>query len=99
MTPMYGRLSVIGLAVHREEENRSEAGKVWQFHLIIHCLTFTNIQVDHSPMGDRHKLPTLESKGLERLSELRCYRDWQRLGLGCLDLVNVSRRRTYECPW
>ena len=29
MTPMYGRLSVIGMAVPREEENRSEAGKVW----------------------------------------------------------------------
>ena len=38
---------------------------------------------------NHHKLPTLDSKGLERLSELRYYRDWQRLGLGTLDLVNV----------
>ena len=72
MTPTYGRLSVNGMAVHREEENEGEVG-----------------DVEHTPVGNHHKLPTLDSKGLERLSELRYYRDWQRLGLGTLDLVNV----------
>ena len=45
-------------------------------------------EVEHKPSGG-HNLPTLDSKGLEELSELRYYRDWQRLGLGSLDVVTV----------
>jgi len=76
MQPMHGRLSVAEIMNQNQFREDDELSEVGD-------------QVQ-TPVMTSHNLPTLDSKGLERLSERRYYKDWVRLGLGNLDLVSVK---------
>jgi len=77
MQPMHGRLSVAEMMNHETKfREDDELSEVGD--------------VVAPPVVTSHNLPTLDSKGLERLSERRYYKDWVRLGLGSLDLISVK---------
>merc|ERR1719312_1788246 len=77
MQPMHGRLSVAEMMNHETKfREDDELSEVGD--------------VVAPPVVTSHNLPTLDSKGLERLSERRYYKDWVRLGLGNLDLISVK---------
>jgi len=77
MQPMHGRLSMAEMMNHETKfREDDELSEVGD--LVV------------APVVASHHLPTLDSKGLERLSERRYYKDWVRLGLGSLDLVSVK---------
>jgi len=77
MQPMHGRLSVAEMMNHdtRFRED-DELSEVGD-------MTVPSVTISHN-------LPTLDSKGLEKLAEKRYYKDWLRLGLGNLDLVSIK---------
>jgi len=76
MQPMHGRLSVAEMSHETRFREDDELSEVGD--------------IVAPPVVTSHNLPTLDSKGLERLSERRYYKDWVRLGLGNLDLVSVK---------
>ena len=83
MLPTHGRLSLADLGNEsrfREEDESSELGE----------------SVPLPPHPTIKVSATLDSKGLERLAERSYYRDWERLGLGSLDLVSLKGTTTAQ---
>ena len=83
MLPTHGRLSIADLSSDsrfREEDEMSDISE----------------QLPAPPHPTIKGSGSLDSKGLERLSERHYYRDWERLGLGSLDLVSLKGATTAQ---